>query len=539
VAAPKKRSAVSLTATAQELADSTKAALAARAALARRNPTAFCAHVLRDEETGEEIRLAPVHRAWHSMADQHRRVLVHASPGLGKTSMLSIGRVLFELGRNPGERIVVVSSAERQAIKVVRLIKRYIAQSQELREIADGRGFHLLEPGEQWAETAITVKRSVDAKDPSVQAFGRGGSIVGSRVDLAIIDDLLTYQNTRTQDLRDETEAWFNATVMSRLGTRSRIVAIGNVIHPDDLFHRWVKRGGWRYMKCPAVDAQGRPTWPERMPPEFIEEKRRELGPVEFARQMLCEPRDDADAYFTRAMFDKCLARGDGLQLLHSLDELPPGCMTVTGVDLGAKKTAGSGRTVLFTIMVNDRGERRVLNCQSGKWNGTEIIRRIVDTHLRYKSIIVVEDNAAQEHVITYARAAAPEIPVESFSTQGSNKHHPHFGVEGMSIEFSQGRWIVPNQNGVVAPEIGAWMGEFLDYQPLTHSGDRLMSSWFAREYARTAMARMGGSSSGLIGFRVLAGDGGAAQHQARDRAESEDAAFMAGLGALVPIRAF
>jgi hypothetical protein len=114
---------------------------------------------------------------------------------------------------------------------------------------------------------------------------------------------------------------------------------------------------------------------------------------------------------------------------------------------------------------------------------------------VRYKSIIVVEDNSAQSFLLEYCKAAAPEIEIIPHSTQGANKYHPVFGVEGMAHEFRGNRWVIPNHGGVVAPEVGSWLQGFLDYQPLTHTSDVVMSSWFAREYARQLGVRSTGSS--------------------------------------------
>ncbi len=39
-------------------------------------------------------------------------------------------------------------------------------------------------------------------------------------------------------------------------------------------------------------------------------------------------------------------------------------------------------------------------------------------------------------------------------------------------------------------PEVDAWVNEMLYYDPRSHTGDRLMASWFAREAARQGTIR-------------------------------------------------
>ena len=95
-----------------------RAARAARVALARQDINSFIEYVLRDEETGEPIKQSDLHRTWHQALDQHSRVMIWSHIASGKTQQLSIGRVLFELGKNPGLRVVVASNAEKQAEKL-------------------------------------------------------------------------------------------------------------------------------------------------------------------------------------------------------------------------------------------------------------------------------------------------------------------------------------------------------------------------------------------------------------------------------------
>src|SRR4051812_48314328 len=65
---------------------------------ARRSPGAFCERVLRDEATGAPIRLAPMHQEWMRLIDQHQRLVILSHVESGKSSAITVGRTLFELG---------------------------------------------------------------------------------------------------------------------------------------------------------------------------------------------------------------------------------------------------------------------------------------------------------------------------------------------------------------------------------------------------------------------------------------------------------
>lgn len=463
------------------------------ASVAVEDAAEFCAFVLRDERSGGLIEPMPMHMAWHRLMDAYPRQVIWAHVESGKTQQMSVGRVLYELGRDPTKRIAIVSNTFGQANKIVRTLARYIESSEE---------YHLcfpnVRPGMPWQGNMLTIAGAT-AKDPSVQSCGVHGNITGSRLELIILDDILDYENTRTHGLRQDLWDWFNATLIGRLTSWGRVVAIGTAYHPDDLYHRLAKFGGvWNATRFPILNARGESSWPSRWPLERIKQRRVELGAAEFARQMLCKARDDEEARFQREWIDACLKAGEGLELLDALDIVPEGWGTFTGVDLGVSQGEKSDVTSLFTIAANLEGFRQVLNVESGRWSGPEIVRRIFSAHERFHSIVYVENNAAQDFIVQFAREKGA-LPIRAFTT-GKNKAHPEFGVEGIAVEMQNGKWKIPNHGGALDPEIEAWISELLYYDPREHTGDRLMASWFAREGAR----RYEGKKRGGVGCRII-----------------------------------
>lgn len=403
------------------------------------------------------------------------------------TSQLSIARTLYELGRDKGLRIGIVSNTAGQSQKVLRSIKRYIESSPELHAV-----FPDLRPSQdQWTTSAITVKRNSISKDPSIQAIGVHGNILGSRLDLLIVDDLLDVENTRSAQGREDCFAWLQAACLSRLTAKGRVLVVGTAFHPDDALHRLARMPGFKAMRYPVLLEDGTPRWAERWPPERIARVRETLGPLEFARQLLCVARSDDEARFKKEWIDVCLARGEGKQLCYGMDKLPPGFKTYTGVDLAVQQKDSSDFTVLFTIAIHpNTKDREVLNIERGKWSGPEIVSRIIDTHRRFLSIVVVENNASQDFIIQFARGQYA-VPIRPFTT-GRNKAHPEFGIEALATELAGRKWIIPSRGGMPAhPEIATWVQEMLYYQPASHTGDSLMASWFAKEGERLGSMRV------------------------------------------------
>lgn len=463
--------------TKQQYAHEARAKRRLRIKLARTSPNHFCEFVLRDEETGKTIRQAPIHETWQKLCDEQDFLLIWAHIESGKTQQLAIARTLWDLGNDPALRFLIIQNTHGQAVKLGRLLRQYVEQSQELHEV-----FPHLKASTPWGDAAFTVERSTFAKDPSVQLTGIHGSVLGSRVDRILLDDVLDYENCKSQQSRDDVIGWYKSTPGGRLVQGGKTRCIGTAFHPQDLLHHFAALPGWKAFRYPVIDpVTGETRWPSRWPMERIKAKAIDLGSVEFTRQMLCEARDDATAKFKREWINRCLTLGNGKQINNvGLKIVPRGYSIFTGVDLAVQKKDSADLTVLFTIAVDPMGNRHVLSCESGRWSGPEIVDRIIDVHHRYQSIVIVENNAAQDFILQFARDRSA-VPIKPFTT-GRQKAHPEFGIEGIATEMENGKWIIPNRDGVMNKEIHEWVNEMLFYDPSAHTGDRLMASWFARE---------------------------------------------------------
>jgi hypothetical protein len=421
------------------------------------------------------------------------RLILWAHVEAGKTQQISVARILWEIGRNPNIRICIASNTGGQAQKICMTIAKYIENSPEFRKVFPGV---VPDKGRPWTRSELYVKRVTQGKDPTVRCVGVHGNILGARIDLLVLDDILDYENTLTQHQRDDLYAWYLATLETRLTKTGRVVCVGTSWNRDDLMHRLAATELWQTARYSVVDEDtGAPTWPERWPTDRIEDKRKVLGPVEFSRSLLCVARSDEESRFKQAWIDQCLMRGNGLKLADIPPAgFPPGCAAYTGVDLGLRTSAKSDLTCLFTIMVWPNGDRQVLDIRAGRWSGPDIVELIARVHRRFNSIVMVENVAAQDFIIQFSKKQNA-VPVKSFTTTGQNIRHPQFGLESMATEISMNKWIIPSTNGRPNhSEVQAWIDEMMFYDPTGHPGDRLMASWFARECSRLSRpkARVG-----------------------------------------------
>lgn len=500
------------------------------AVVANDNPAAFNSFVLRDDENPDQPFVnAPMHESWHRMMSTLPRLCLWAHAEAGKSVAISVGRVLWELGRNPNLRIVVVSETDEKAEEIVSTIRRYIDESAELHLV-----FPNLRPAkskrgtragreEKWTDHRLTVERTNFARDPSIRACGVFGSIQGARADLVIVDDVCTWRTARTKGQRKKLSAWFKQTIGSRLTRKARLVFLNTTYHPDDLVHEYARKPGFVARRFPMRDPRtGEPTWPDRYDRASIAQKVEICGgegAPETLRQIDCIAVREGSVHFQEAWVEKALDLGNGLGLVQSLaaNDVPAGAFTVTGVDIGVGKSEGSGRSCVFTLLIYPRGARftdesgdevvyppgtrQVLNVESGHWDGPEIVKRARRAHERFGSVVFVETNATQMLLMHFMQQQAYDetgqmvraFPVLAFQT-GVNKWHPALGVAAIGIEMSQGRWVIPNDNGVCSPEVAEWIGEIYGFSPDAHTGDRLMGCWIGSHGARDYELVVGGN---------------------------------------------
>lgn len=479
----------------EALATSAVTAYQQQASLATTHPVLFNEFTLRNENTGEPIENAPVHNELIDFIERHKRVVVVASPEMGKTQQL-VGYMLREIGRDTTGRWrgLVGSKIAANAQKPSRQMMRYIEHSQEFQIC-----FPHVRPGAPWRAEGWKVQGAAfgDPKDMTISTCGVGGSILGSRVNFALLDDIIDWENTRTEYRSDQVVEWILQVLEGRMLAGGKIVLLQNAWKTWDAGHKLVEKYGWKIFRLTARDPVTRKSnWPQ-----VWGQERLDSYPPAVAQQALdAIPPADGASLLDDAWIQACKMNGSGLTMQRALTPsmLPPGAFCVTGVDLNHKKKKTSDQTVLFTLMVipDDTGRPawlRPIWIEAGIMSGPEIKAAIRDHYRRYGSRFLVEDNAAQSYIVDDLNLDRPDIVVEPFTT-GSNKWHPEYGVGGIATEMSQGLWVIPAmrdpEGGLVCEKsVEEWLRALQRFSPVGHTSDLVMAGWFAWRGARDNFA--------------------------------------------------
>lgn len=520
--------------------------LMVRAEIARRSLVDFFSLVMREEMTQAPLVIAPLQRVMLKFVWDHPRCVVRMPAGSSKTFCMG-GTSLYLLGADPTVRGAVVSESQEQAKKPLKMVADYIEQPSlstmlnlvfpRLRPSARAR--------DPWTQTAMTVQRPPGIRDASLVAVGSDGKLPGSRLKWIIVDDLVSLENSQTAEGRQKIHEFFDSKVLSRLdpndnpASPSRIVVCNTPWHEDDLTYR-LEDAGWALLE---VDAEGditlsnvpddwdtddiRPSktpgdvyrlsehdpdpddektiWNLKFSPEILAVAKKSHLPHRYDQLFRCKCRTGADSRCQKAWIEKCKVRG-----LGTIERYEGQYMTVTGVDLGVGLERQNDETAFVTIELRPEGKRRILDVEIGRWEGPDIVAKVIRKHRRFGSIVRVENNSSQEYIRQFVLKTNVSIPIKA-QTTGRNKANPHFGVESIFVELSNGAWEIPcDLAGRCNPHVQKLCDGWLDYRPPPkHTPDSVMAAWFAREQARALgdglLLPESSQMSGSLGMSLLA----------------------------------
>jgi hypothetical protein len=186
-------------------------------------------------------------------------LIINTPPGHAKSETNTVAKSVYNICRNPDIKIVIVSETQNLAKKMLLRIKNILTSDQyrdlQLDFAPDG---DWKKGSSSWTAYHIYIgNKSIEDKDPTVQAIGVGSQLYGTRADLIILDDCVSPKNAKNyQDQRQ----WVQEIVNSRLSKDGKILVIGTRIATNDLYialqdpdYYYNGVSPWTYILQPAV----------------------------------------------------------------------------------------------------------------------------------------------------------------------------------------------------------------------------------------------------------------------------------------------
>lgn len=247
---------------------------------ARVSASAFMEYCFVDENTGQPYQQQWFHDEWHQAWDRYQRVMVIAPRDHAKTSNV-VGRVIFELGRNPNLRIKIVCASDGRAKERLFEVDQHIMTNPRVREV-----FPHLEPDPDapWNAHRLVLKRTARHRDASVEAIGITSTATGGRADILVADDVVDRRNALSfPALREQIKQAWKSDWTNLLEPDSRVWYICTLWSPSDLSHELMENKAYRVLRYDIDDAFGS-IWPAKWGETNLKLRREEIGSIEFNR---------------------------------------------------------------------------------------------------------------------------------------------------------------------------------------------------------------------------------------------------------------
>ena len=226
------------------------------------------------------------------------RQIITVPPRHLKSVTAAVALPAFLLGRDPSMKIVVASYGSDLAARHARDF-RLVTASPAYRKLFPH--YHV----SAMRDTALEVETSLRG---SFKAVSTGGAVTDFGADLIIIDDLMKASDARSERVREQTRAYYDGTLYSRLNDKQHgaVVAIQQRLHEDDFVAHLLSKGDFHHLNLPAIaeEAQQIPSYfggvfrrargdvlaPALESRETLETMRRDMGPAAFSAQYQQNP---------------------------------------------------------------------------------------------------------------------------------------------------------------------------------------------------------------------------------------------------------
>lgn len=438
--------------------------------------------------------------------------LILLPPEHGKSTLLE-DFACYKLDENRDFRITVGSEKQNHGKKMIARVKARMHADTGPLEWIQERGPFGPAPGgrhsQVWAEDRFNVfGRSGDERDYSMIAQGITSSVVGSRSDLMVIDDIQSLKSlNQSEDIfRQLRQDW-----LSRTGAFGRVVIIGTRVGPGDVYemleestlvNRVIRYPAYRGPAeawpppegaNPKEDPEQIPDhidtflWPERYSPLNYLVMRVNAGEDGWNRNYMQRGDLAGSQAFSQGLVDA--AGRPEFSVVHRRHHHLAGELVATlDPGFGVNATMVSLMTPQFILPILWRSDHGLTNNQA-IWQILEDSMREVQGHGPHRvTELVIEDKAFQKGLLEdeglHELRSRFGFRVHGHQT-GANKYDPDLGIPQMARAFERSEILLPNAPDEATQRARAELDkQLMNWRPYRKGNkltqDLVICLWFA-----------------------------------------------------------
>lgn len=351
----------------------------------------------------------------------------------GKSTTITFGKTLQDILADPELTVGIFSHTRPIAKAFLKQIKRECEANATLKRVyADVLWQDPYAEAPGWSEDAgLIFRRKGNPKEATVEAWGLvDGQPTSKHYRLRVYDDVVTFDSSQSEEMRAKTlAAWELSLNLGTADGRERY--IGTRYHFADVYQTMIDRGAVQPRIWPAVRPDGKP---HLLSPEALAKKRRNMGPVTFASQMLLNPLAAGQVHFDRSWLrfyrDPMSIRGNVYLL----------------VDPANSKKKYSDYTVAIVVVLGADNNYYVVDIVRDRLSLSERWKLLVGLHRMWKPLRVFYEQYGKETDTDYF---AEKMQAESYrfelTVMAGTRQSKQDRIEGLIPLFESSRIWLPD----------------------------------------------------------------------------------------------
>ncbi len=455
--------------------------------------------------------IAEFHLEWSEAVATSPRLAIQAPRDHGKSAFWSYAYPIWMAWKQPGSLIYLLSAQAMNAEELLDIVKHgHTGHSSDDEEDGGGSGGlkglldhpnlgHLVDL-KHWN------KREIKLTNGSViRARGYGTRMRGGHPHAIVCDDVLDERSMYSELQREKTKTYFRSAITNMVLKGGQIVVVGTPFHKEDLYSYLAGNKKYKFLlfraliedpRAPlAPDGSGkrwRALWPERHSVAQLLAKKEEIGSIDFAREIMCEPITDDLTLFPSYLFvGNVMARHVPLGLTRKqLDEL--GWTVYIGVDLAVSASASADYMRICVLAQDAKFNRYVIDLFGGRGLTYKKQKELlIDVCTRYGPEHVLVESNAYQSVFGDEMIEDTDLPIIKYTTTGT-KNSFETGVpvlrrllENGKLRFARGNDKAIKKTDIIIEELQCFGIVGGKLRGVGAHDDCVMALWFATLAAR------------------------------------------------------
>ena len=313
-----------------------------------------------------------------------------------KSTCITFALTIQDVLKNPEETVGIFSHTRSAARAFLVQIKNEFETNKLLyRLFPDVLYENPAREAKQWTQDAITLKRTTNPKEATIEAWGLvEGQPIGRHFTLMVYDDVITDEEcTNPEMIKKATDAWAMSTNLVSSG-RCRVRYIGTRYHLYDTWAEIIKREAAIPRVYPATDngkADGKPVF---LTQASLDEKKKQ-GSYIFSCQQLLNPIAEEDQTFRHEWKRFWHPAQDGWQGMNVYFLIDPA---------GTKKRKHNDFMTMWALGLGADENFYAIDIIRDKFSLKERTDILFDWHAKYRPIVVGYEEYSMQTDIEHIR---------------------------------------------------------------------------------------------------------------------------------------